>query len=169
MQISTVLARLAEASDELRRYQRLCDEEKERDRARRSGMRRAASQETENGIDNNTNRPIARLNRSTHGSLYRKSLSLDQSMQAEQQQIWKDSDGGSMSSIQSIDSEYGIRRGDSSIDSRLSTGSTQSDMTGRRKKKKGLMGKLRSLTKGSRGAESDASVRNSLHNFNIEK
>lgn len=160
MQISTVLARLAEASDELRRYQRLCDEEKERDRARRSGMRRAASQEAENGIDSsgNMSRPIARLNRSSQGSLYRKSLSLDQSMQAEQQQmIWKDSDGGSMSSMQSIDSEYGIRRGDSSIDSRLSTGSTQSDMTGRRKKKKGLMGKLRSLTKGSR-AESDASV-----------
>lgn len=160
MQISTVLARLAEASDELRRYQRLCDEEKERDKARRSGMRRAASQETENGIDGNASRPIARINRSSHGSLYRKSLSLDQSMQAEQQQmIWKDSDQGSMSSMQSIDSEYGIRRGDSSIDSRLSTGSTQSDMTGRRKKKKGLMGKLRSLTKSSRGAESDASVR----------
>lgn len=159
MQISTVLARLAEASDELRRYQRLCDEERERDRARRSGMRRAASQEAENGLDNNTNRPIARLNRSSHGSLYRKSLSLDQSMQAEQQQmIWKDSDG-SMSSMQSIDSEYGIRRGDLSIDSRLSTGSTQSDVTGRRKKKKGLIGKLRSLTKSGRGAESDASVK----------
>lgn len=160
MQISTVLARLAEASDELRRYQRLCDEERERDRARRGGMRRAASQENENGIEGNMNRPIARLNRSSHGSLYRKSLSLDQSMQGEQQQqIWKDSDAGSMSSVQSIDSEYGIRRGDSSMDSRLSGGSTQSDVTGRRKKKKGLMGKLRSLTKGSRGAESDASVR----------
>jgi hypothetical protein len=44
------------------------------------------------------------------------------------------------------------------MDSRLSAGSTQSDMTGRRKKKKGLIGKLRSLTKGGRGAESDASV-----------
>lgn len=122
-------------------------------------MRRAASQENENGIDSNTSRPVARLNRSSHGSLYRKSLSLDQSMQGEQQQqIWKDSDAGSMSSMQSIDSEYGIRRGDSSMDSRLSAGSTQSDMPGRRKKKKGLMGKLRSLTKGSRGTESDGSV-----------
>lgn len=159
MQISTVLARLAEASDELRRYQRLCDDEKERDRARRSGMRRAASQEGD-GLDvNPRDRPIARLNRSSHGSLYRKSLSLDQSMQAEQQQqIWKDSDAGSMSSVQSIDSEYGIRRGDSSIDSRISVGSTQSDMPNRRKKKKGIMGKLRSLTKGSRGTESDMSV-----------
>lgn len=159
MQISQVLARLAEASDELRRYQRLCDEEKDRDRVRRGGMRRAASTENDNGIDNNTNRPIARINRASHGSLYRKSLSLDQSMQGEQQQqIWKDSDGGgSMSSMQSIDSEYGIRRGDSSMDSRLSAGSTQSDMPRSRKKKKGLMGKLRSLTK-SRGTESDASV-----------
>ncbi|CAO1351611.1 unnamed protein product [Diamesa hyperborea] len=158
MQISQVLARLAEASDELRRYQRLCDEEKDRDRVRRGGMRRAASTENDNGIDNNTNRPIARINRASHGSLYRKSLSLDQSMQGEQQQqIWKDSDGGgSMSSMQSIDSEYGIRRGDSSMDSRLSAGSTQSDMPRSRKKKKGLMGKLRSLTK-SRGTESDAS------------
>lgn len=159
MQISQVLARLAEASDELRRYQRLCDEEKDRDRVRRGGMRRAASTENDNGIDSNTNRPIARMNRASHGSLYRKSLSLDQSMQGEQQQqIWKDSDGGgSMSSMQSIDSEYGIRRGDSSMDSRLSAGSTQSDMPRSRKKKKGLMGKLRSLTK-SRGTESDASV-----------
>lgn len=159
MQLSTVLSRLAEASDELRRYQRVCDDERERDRARRSRMRRATSQENENGLDTNSNRPIARLNRSSQGSLYRKSLSLDQSMQGDQQQqIWKDSDVGSMSSVQSIDSEYGIRRGDSSMDSRISTGSTQSDVTGRRKKKKGIMGKLRSLTKSSR-AESDNSVK----------
>jgi chromosome segregation ATPase len=163
MQISTVLARLAEASDELRRYQRLCDDERDRERARRGGMRRAASQENDNGLESNTNRPIARLNRSSQGSLYRKSLSLDQSMQGEQQQqIWKDSDVGSMSSVQSIDSEYGIRRGDSSMDSRIST---QSDVTGRRKKKKGIMGKLRSLTKSSRGAESDASVRETFYTF----
>lgn len=164
LQLSTVLSRLAEASDELRRYQRVCDDERERDRARRSGMRRATSQENDNGLESSTSRPIARLNRSSQGSLYRKSLSLDQSMQVEQQQqIWKDSDVGSMSSVQSIDSEYGIRRGDSSMDSRISTGSTQSDVTGRRKKKKGIMGKLRSLTKSSR-AESDASVKKrSLH------
>jgi len=144
----------------LRRYQQLCDEEKERERNRKSGMRRAASQENENAIEGrDPNRPIARLNRSSQGSLYRKSLSLDQSMQAEQQQkIWNDSDQGSMSSMQSIDSEYGIRRGESSMDSRLSAGSTQSDMPNRRKKKKGIMGKLRSLAKSSRGTESDASV-----------
>jgi hypothetical protein len=166
MQISTVLARLAEASEELRRYQRLYDEEKERDRVRRSGMRRAASQEHDNALEVNTNRPIARLNRSSQNSLYRKSLSLDQSIQVEQhQQIWKDSDVGSMSSVQSIDSEYGIRRGDSSMDSRISVGSTQSDMPNRRKKKKGIMGKLRSLTKSSRGTESDVSVNKKTNNF----
>ena len=38
--ISTVLARLADASEDLRRYQRMCDEEKDRERARRGGMRR---------------------------------------------------------------------------------------------------------------------------------
>jgi chromosome segregation ATPase len=157
MQISTVLARLAEASEELRRFQRIAEEERERERNRRSGMRRAASQEND-GLDNSNsmNRPIARVSR--QGSLYRKSLSLDQSMQSEQPQaIWKvDSDAGSMSSMQSLDSEYGIRRGDVSVDSRISVGSTQSDMPGRRKKKKGIMGKLRSLA--SRGTESDASV-----------
>ncbi|KAL7045841.1 hypothetical protein ACKWTF_002358 [Chironomus riparius] len=157
-QISTVLAKLASASEELRKNQRLYDEEKEREKVRRSGMRRAASQEHENGLEVNANRPIARLSRLTQNSLYRKSLSLDQSIQNEQhQQIWKDSDVGSMSSVQSIDSEYSIRRGDSSIDSRLSVGSTQSDMPNRRKKKKGIMGKLRSLTKSTRGTESDIS------------
>lgn len=159
--ISTVLARLAEASEELRKYQRLYDEEKEREKIKRSGMRRAASQEYDNSLEVNSNRPIARLNRSAQNSLYRKSLSLDQSIQVEQsQQIWKDSDVGSMSSVQSMDSEYGIRRGDSSMDSRISVGSTQSDMPNRRKKKKGIMGKLRSLTKGSRGTDSDLSVSN---------
>lgn len=86
-QISTVLARLAEASEELRRYQRICDDEKDRDRMRRGGIRRAAS--TENDNDPNS-RPSTRLNRHSQngGSLYRKSLSLDQSMQAEQQQVF---------------------------------------------------------------------------------
>ena len=83
--ISTVLARLAEASEELRRYQRFCDDERDRDRVRRSGMRRAASTENDNILEVNPNRPILRVQRpGGPGSLYRKSLSLDQSMQAEQ-------------------------------------------------------------------------------------
>uniref|UniRef100_A0A182P6F0 SOGA coiled-coil domain-containing protein n=1 Tax=Anopheles epiroticus TaxID=199890 RepID=A0A182P6F0_9DIPT len=155
--ISTVLARLADASEDLRRYQRMCDEEKDRERARRGGMRRAASQENDAMGEGVPGRPVMRVNRNG-GSLYRKSLSLDQSMQAEQQGlIWKEGDD-SMSSLQSIDSDYGMMRRDSSLDSRLSTGSTQSDMPRMRKKKRGIMGKLRSLSlTRSKGTESDYS------------
>lgn len=66
-----------------------------------------------------------------------------------------------MSSLQSLDSEYGamMHNRDSSLDSRLSGGSTQSDMPRMRKKKRGLMGKLRSLSlTRSKGSESDFSV-----------
>uniref|UniRef100_A0A1B0GKL6 Putative myosin-11 n=1 Tax=Lutzomyia longipalpis TaxID=7200 RepID=A0A1B0GKL6_LUTLO len=158
IQISSVLARLAEASEELRRYQRLCEDDRERDRVRRGGMRRAAS--TEN--DESSSRFSSRVSRSStqNGSLYRKSLSLDQSMQHEQQMIWKQDDD-SMSSLQSIDSELGGMVRDSSLDSRLSAGSTQSDLPrGPRKKKRGIMGKLRSLTK-TKSVESDASQQGS--------
>lgn len=150
--VNQTITRLAEASEELRKYQRICEDERQRDRLRRGGMQRAAS--TENDPDS---RQSSRLNRHGHNnsSLTRKTLSLDQSLQKDQN-IWKQDDG-SMSSMQSIDSEYGLGR-DSSMDSRLSGGSTQSDMPrGTRKKKRGLMGKLKSLAK-SRGAESDVSV-----------
>lgn len=164
MQLTGVLGRLADASDELRRYQRVCDEERERERSRRSGMRRAASTETETP-DMPRHSRIVRSSPS-NGSLYRKSLSLDQSMQhPDHQAIWKPTDdgGGSMSSMQSIDSEFGVGGGmvrDNSMDSRLSGGSTQSDMPrgARKKKPRGLMGKLRSLTKSGKGAESEGSV-----------
>lgn len=118
-------------------------------------MRRAAS--TENETPEMSRH--SRVSRSSphNGSLYRKSLSLDQSMQQPDQAIWKQDDG-SMSSMQSIDSEFGGMGRDSSMDSRLSGGSIQSDMPhGQRKKKRSLMGKLRSLTK-SKGAESEGSV-----------
>ncbi|XP_055710579.1 myosin-10 isoform X2 [Phlebotomus papatasi] len=157
IQISSVLARLAEASEELRRYQRLCEDDRERDRIRRGGMRRAASTEHDESSSRHS-----RLSRSSaqNGSLYRKSLSLDQSMQHEQQMIWKQDDD-SMSSLQSIDSELGGMVRDSSLDSRLSAGSTQSDLPrGPRKKKRGIMGKLRSLTK-TKSVESDASQQGS--------
>lgn len=165
IQLTTVLGRLAEASDEMRRYQRTCEEERDRERSRRSGsgsMRRAASTESETP-DMPRHSRIVRSSPS-NGSLYRKSLSLDQSMQhpADHPAIWKPDDG-SMSSMQSIDSEFGggmVR--DNSMDSRLSGGSTQSDMPrgARKKKPRGLMGKLRSLTKGSssKGGESEGSV-----------
>ncbi|XP_052868864.1 uncharacterized protein LOC128274644 isoform X1 [Anopheles cruzii] len=163
--ITTVLARLAEASEDLRRYQRMCDEEKDRERVRRGGMRRAASQENDTIHDA---RPVTRVNRNG-GSLYRKSLSLDQSMQAEQQGqlIWKEGDD-SMSSLQSIDSDYGMMRRESSLDSRLSTGSTQSDMPRMRKKKRGIMGTLRSLSlTRNKGTESDYSHQGSDSDLSI--
>lgn len=155
-QISGVLSRLAEAYEELKKFQKINEDENNRERLRRGPMRRAASTENENEGHKGTGR-ISRS--STHnGSLYRKSLSLDQSMQQEQQNIWKQDDD-SMSSMQSIDSEYGGMGRDSSLDSRLSGGSTQSEMTrGPRKKKRGFMGKLRSLTK-SKNFDSDGSVR----------
>lgn len=69
-----------------------------------------------------------------------------------------------MSSMQSIDStDLGGMIRDSSIDSRLdsrlSGGSTQSDVPQRpRKKKSSLMGKLRNLAKSGRNSESEISV-----------
>lgn len=150
-----MLTRLADASEDLRKFQRMCEEDRDRDKNRRSGMRRAASTENDTPEMSRQNR----ISRSSpnNGSLYRKSLSLDQSMQQPDQAIWK-LDDGSMSSMQSIDSEFGALGRDSSMDSRLSGGSTQSDMPrGQRKKKRGLMGKLRSLTKG-KAADSEGSV-----------
>lgn len=157
IQIGHILARLSEASEDLRRYQRICEDDRERDRLRRGGMRRAASTEHDNSNDAKpSSRGLSRHSQN-NGSLMRKSLSLDQSMQQQNQSIWKQDDG-SMSSMASIDSDYGQLMRDSSLDSRLSGGSTQSDLPrGQRKKKRGIMGKLRSLTR-TRGADSDASV-----------
>lgn len=128
----------------------------------RRNMRRAASTENETPEMQRRANRLAK-SASHNGSLYRKSLSFDQTVGADQK-MWKNADGyDSMSSMQSIDSEMGGGGGgtfmrDSSMDSRLSAGSTQSDMPrGTRKKKRSLMGKLRSLTKGSRN-DSEASV-----------
>ncbi|XP_054742027.1 myosin-9 isoform X3 [Anastrepha obliqua] len=174
-QITNVLARLAEASEELRKFQRLSEDENERMRVRRSNLRRAASQENDpHGSQSSvasaagSTRNGSKLSRtSTHnGSLIRKSLSLDHSIQKDQN-IWRQDDG-SVSSMQSIDSELGGMMRDSSFDSRLSGGSTQSDIPrGPRKKKKSLMGKLRSLTKSSRNSESEVSVQGSDSDISV--
>lgn len=164
IQISTLLARLAETSEEVRRFQRQCDDEREREKSRRYGMRRAQSTETD--TPDMQRPPTQRLSKSqTHnGSLYRKSLSFDQSVNNEQK-MWKNN-GDSMSSVQSMDGGYGGVGGnggggfnrDSSMDSRLSGGSTQSDLPrNRRKKKSGLMGKIRNFAK-SKGSENETSV-----------
>ncbi|XP_028899196.2 interaptin isoform X2 [Zeugodacus cucurbitae] len=177
-QITNVLARLAEASEELRKFQRLSEDENERTRMRRSNLRRAASQENDpHGSQSSvasaagSTRNGSKLSRSGHnGSLIRKSLSLDHSIQKDQN-IWRQDDG-SVSSMQSIDSELGGMVRDSSfdsrLDSRLSGGSTQSDIPrGPRKKKKSLMGKLRSLTKSSRNSESEVSIQGSDSDISV--
>ncbi|XP_069962934.1 uncharacterized protein [Bactrocera oleae] len=174
-QITNVLARLAEASEELRKFQRLSEDENERTRMRRSNLRRAASQENDpHGSQSSvasavgSTRNGSKLSRSSghNGSLIRKSLSLDHSIQKDQN-IWRQDDG-SVSSMQSIDSELGGMVRDSSFDSRLSGGSTQSDIPrGPRKKKKSLMGKLRSLTKSSRNSESEVSIQGSDSDISV--
>ncbi|XP_030557031.1 myosin-1 isoform X2 [Drosophila novamexicana] len=177
-QIANVLARLAEASEELRKFQRLNEDEQERSRIRRGNLRRAASQENDpHGSTSSVasaagSQRAARLSRNSanNGSLIRKSLSLDHSIQRDQN-IWRQDDG-SVSSMQSIDSELGglVRDSslDSRLDSRLSGGSTQSDIPrGPRKKKKGIMGKLRSLTKSSRNSESEISIQGSDSDISV--
>lgn len=128
-QISSVLSRLVVATDDIRQFQKNFGDDRERERERLRRMRRAQS--TENGSSDNESRPPSnRLSKSsTHnGSLYRKSISFDQSIEVNQK-IWKNAND-SNSSIQSIDSDnYGGGGGaymrDSSLDSRLSGGSTQ--------------------------------------------
>lgn len=91
-QITSVLARLAEASEELRKFQRFNEDEQERSRIRRGNMRRAASQENDPHGSTSSVASAAgsqrggRLSRnsSNNGSLIRKSLSLDHSIQKDQ-------------------------------------------------------------------------------------
>lgn len=77
-QVSGIVSRLADAYDELKKYQKLNEDE----RSRRSYMRRAASTETDEGESGGTHR--RGRGRMHNGSLYRKSLSLDQSIHQDQ-------------------------------------------------------------------------------------
>lgn len=158
-QISQVLSRLVTVSDDIRQFQKNFGEDRERERLRRSQMRRAMS--SENGASDNERPPTGqRLTKSSSQSsnLYRKSISFDQSISG-QQKIWKNKND----SASSIDSEMGSSHvityaRDSSLDSRLSGGSTQSDLP-RRRKKRGLMGKLKNLARGSsKTSDNDGSV-----------
>lgn len=161
-QITTLIARLMAASDDIRQFQKSFGEDRERERMRRNSMRRATS--IENGGSDNERSIGGRTSKLSiqNGNLYRKSLSIDQSLSGQNPKIWKNPND-SNSSIQSIDSELHYGGGnygrDSSLDSRLSGGSTQSDLPrGTRKKKRGLMGKLKSLTKSSKHNDIDGSV-----------
>lgn len=143
--VQSTMQRLIDATEELKRFQKLSEEERDRDRIKRAmGMRRATSTEHDNG-DSKYSRGFVR-NGNTGSSLHRKSLSLEQTTQQEQN-IWK-GDDDSLSSMQSLNSDVDTRwsKRDASMDSRLSGGSTQSE-TGEKRKKKGLIGKLKKLTK----------------------
>lgn len=162
-QIGNLIGRLVAASNDIRQFQKSFGDDREKDRLRRNSIRRAVS--IENGVTSDNERSIGgRLSKSsTHnGSLYRKSLSVDQSLGGQNPKIWKNPND-SNSSIQSIDSEMQYGGGgnyarDTSLDSRLSGGSTQSDLPRVRKKKRSLMGKLKSLTKSSKNTDTDGSV-----------
>lgn len=158
--LNQLLARLVTASEDVRQFQKNFGDERERERLRRASARRALS--TDNGSsDNERSSSTTKLSKppSNNGTLYRKSISFDQSVSGHQK-IWKTKND----SASSIDSEVGnshslVYARDSSLDSRLSGGSTQSDLP-RRRKKRGLMGKLKNLTRGSKASDNDGSVNN---------
>ncbi|KAJ8923622.1 hypothetical protein NQ315_010201 [Exocentrus adspersus] len=147
--IQYIMQRLVHITEDLRKIQRFSEDEYDRERIRRSmGMRRATSTEHETVSGTRYSSPFTRkASIISQGSLKRKSLSLEHTTQSEQK-IWNNDD--SMSSLTSIelhsDMETGRSRRDASLDSRLSSGSTQSEL-GDKKKKKGIMGKLKKLTK----------------------
>ncbi|XP_017771201.1 PREDICTED: myosin-2 heavy chain isoform X2 [Nicrophorus vespilloides] len=148
-QVQSTLERLVDATDELKRFQRLSEEDRERERMKRQmGMRRATSTENDK-LSNNGSTPSRKLVRKD-SNLHRKSLSLEHTASMQDHNIWK-GDSDSMSSMQSLDmgSDLDFRRKrDVSMDSRLSGGSTQSEVAGgEKRKKKGLIGKLKKLTK----------------------
>lgn len=120
------------------------------DRSRRSASigagssRRAGSSEPDSESSGMTKRKP---------SLYRKSLSLSETAGPNDQAIWKDETDGSINSLQSLDEHVDNRlqnlgRREASMDSRLSGGSTQSELApGDTKRKKGLFGKFKRLGK----------------------
>lgn len=144
-QIQYIMQRLVHTTEDLRRLQILTDDDDlEHERIKRlGGTRRATSSEH----DTLPNTRYGVVRKPSLSSLKRKSLSLEQTTQIEQK-IW--TNDNSMTSLNSLelhsDIETGRSRRDASLDSRLSNGSTQSEM-GDKKKKKGIMGKLKKLTK----------------------
>ncbi|XP_050541898.1 GRIP and coiled-coil domain-containing protein 2-like isoform X2 [Daktulosphaira vitifoliae] len=98
------------------------------------------------------------------GSLYRKSLSLEQNMENTEQDIWKKDEHNLP--------KKKLTKKLSSFDSQQSHSSSKSDIvTSEKPKKKGLLGKLKKLTKSSKSFDhdSDSSVKSnsSVHSFDI--
>lgn len=168
--IQSIMQRLVQDTEDLRKIQR-DSEEDEREKARRAGMRRATSTEADSiGSSRYSKSTLKRPNSiERQGSLHRKSLSLEHTLQMEQK-IWrnenKDSSMSLRTSEQSLEWEDDIKgsRVDSSMDSRLSTGSTQSD-TGERKKNLGFMNRLWNLTKSRSIDDQDPGTFSNSKNF----
>ncbi|XP_071442025.1 golgin subfamily A member 4 isoform X1 [Hetaerina americana] len=162
-QLQWALQRLTEATEELRRSHRQgLDEERDgsiSSSSRRGiGMRRAASTESE--PDESTRKKSSTLSRlgapgsaaKKKGSLIRKSISLEQTSghaasSASEQSIWKMDADGSTGSLQSIEAASEILDDRYPSLDRLSAGSTQSEIGTTKKKKTGIFGKLKKLTK----------------------
>lgn len=128
-----VIQRLKDATQEIRHVS-----------VRRTpSIKRASSTEHDSSYQSRNVRTQLR-----NGNLNRKSLSLEQTAEQMDQSIWK-GDDDSLSSMQSLDAGSDVDSRFYSMDSRLSGGSTQSEMIpgADKKKKKGLMGKLKKLTK----------------------
>lgn len=150
-QVQSTMRRIIDVTEELKRYQRLTEDDRERERLKRvMGMRRATSTEHENHLDgtHKSTRGYVRNDAST-GNAMRKSLSLEHAIHPDQN-IWK-GDDDSLSSRQSLDVSSDVEtirwtKQDINSDSRLSGGSTQSE-SGEQRKKKGFLGKLKKLTK----------------------
>ncbi|XP_041975250.1 nucleoprotein TPR isoform X2 [Aricia agestis] len=131
-------ARLRRLADELR-----ASRIGERQRRHAASARRAMSTEPREALSAASSRPAQR-----NSSLKKRSISLEQTTK-DQNAIWKSVDESSVSSMQSLDDDarFTVQR-DASLDSRLSGGSAASDvLPNEKKKKKGLFGKLKKLTK----------------------
>lgn len=143
-QIQYMMQSLVHTTEDLRKIQILPDDDYERERLKRLGVNRRATSSEHETLPN-SRYSVAR--KPSVSSLKRKSISLEQTTNVEQK-IW--TNDNSMTSLNSLelhsDIETGRTRRDASLDSRLSNGSTQSEI-GDKKKKKGIMGKLKKLTK----------------------
>ncbi|XP_063839404.1 thyroid receptor-interacting protein 11 isoform X2 [Ostrinia nubilalis] len=135
-------ARLRRLTDELR-ASRIA----ERARRHNATARRAMSTEPRDTLS------VAPATRtpSRAPSLKKRSVSLEQTTK-DQSVIWKTVDDSSVSSMQSLDGDNDVRlftmQRDTSMDSRLSGGSAQSDVLPTdKKKKKSIFNKLKKLTK----------------------
>ncbi|XP_045528096.1 golgin subfamily A member 4 isoform X2 [Pieris brassicae] len=130
--------RLRMLADELR-ASRIAERQR-----RQTTSRRAMSTEPRETMTVTASRTPSRV-----PSLKKRSISLEQTTK-EQSSIWKSVDDSSVSSMQSLDGDdrlFTMQR-DTSLDSRLSGGSAQSEvLPSEKKKKKSIFGKLKKLTK----------------------